>query len=55
VYEGAKEVLAYAARPTSANSAISSDVETPARREKTFVTLVWRQRLVEGPVGGRKD
>jgi hypothetical protein len=36
VYEGAKWVGAYGVRSASADSPISSDVETPAHREKSF-------------------
>jgi hypothetical protein len=53
IYEGAKGVRAYAVRSASAKRSISSEVEAPAHREKSFVVPAWRQGLVEGSVGGR--
>jgi hypothetical protein len=55
IYEGAKGVRAYAVRSASAKSSISSDIDTPAHRKQSFVIPAWRQRLVEGSVGGRSN
>jgi len=53
MYEGAKGVRAFAVRSATAKRSISSDADTAAHREKNFVFPAWRQKLVEGPVGGR--